>query len=289
MNRNRSLRKDKRAISPAFSTVILTAAGIVMILVVLNYANGSLNSQMAANEFSTNKQFMQTTGLQIDDIAWTIGRTQSISYSTNFGSVKFEILALNYSFQVHTSSGWETLAAPGETGIIMYNMPVGNYALGNNTFERLPQYANNSFLVANSSAPVSQVFCEERVPMHDGSYSRIVVVPTLRMLSSTITSSQISTSYFKFYLPTLENTTTRYYSEALTLTGDGITKITRSGVDQVRINVSFLKATPAGFDSSFFNFKSNSVTLNNTTSPKITPNSVVEFYFGKVAVGIGQP
>ena len=283
------MRKDKRAISPAISTVILTAAGIVMILVAMSYANSTLTTQMAANEFSINKQFMQTTALQIDDIAWTIGRTQTISYSTKFGSMKFEQLALNYSFQVHTSSGWETLAGPGETGIILYNMPVSAYSLGNNYLERLPQSANSSFLLANSSAPVSQVLCVERLPMPDGSYARIVVAPTLRMLSSTITvSQQNSTSYLKFYLPTLENGTSHYFSQALTLTGGGITKLTRSGVDQVRINVSFLKATPAGFDSSFFNFKSTSVTLNSTTSPTIPANSVIEFYYGKVAVTIGQ-
>ena len=204
-----------------------------MILVAMSYANSSLNTQMAAAEFSSNKQFMQTAGLQIDDIAWTIGRTQTITYSTKFGAVKYEDLTLNYTFQVHTSSGWETLAGPGETGIILYNIPVSEYSFGNNYFERLPQSANSSFLLANSSAPVSQVFCEERLPMADGSYARIIVAPTLRMLSSTIASShQNSTSYFKFYLPALENSTTHYFSQGLTLTGDGITKITRSGVDK---------------------------------------------------------
>jgi hypothetical protein len=77
-------------------------------------------------------------------------------------------------------------------------------------------------------------------------------------------------------------------SQSLTLTGDGITKITRSGVDQIRINVSFLKATSAGFDSSFFNFKSTTITFNSASTPKLTPGSVVEFYVGKVVVTIGQ-
>ena len=141
---------------------------------------------------------------------------------------------------------------------------------------------------AGSSAPISQVFCEEKLPMNDGSYARIAVTPTLRMLSSTIASSQQnSTNYIKLYLPVLEKSATHYYSQGLTLTGDGITKITRSGVDQIRINVSFLNASQ-GFDSSFFNFKSNSVTLNSTTSPSLPANSVVEIYIGKVAVGIGQ-
>ena len=59
---NRNLLKDKRAVSPAISTVILTGAGIVMILIAMSYANNILSMKMAENEYSTNKQFMQTTG-----------------------------------------------------------------------------------------------------------------------------------------------------------------------------------------------------------------------------------
>ena len=69
------------------------------------------------------------------------------------------------------------------------------------------------------------------------------------------------------------------------MNGEGITKVTRSGVDQVRITVTFSNSQ---FGSSFFNFKSNSVTLNSTTTPKFVANSVVEFYIGKVQVTIGQ-
>ena len=102
---HRSLLKDKRAVSPAISTVILTGAGIVMILIAMSYANNILSLKMAENEYSTNKQFMQTTGKQIDDIAWTVGRSQTISYSCKYGNVKFQDAALDYTFQIHTSSG----------------------------------------------------------------------------------------------------------------------------------------------------------------------------------------
>jgi hypothetical protein len=105
----------------------------------------------------------------------------------------------------------------------------------------------------------------------------------MRVITSTVTS----TNYFKFYLPDLENGTNLYRSQSITLTGNGITKVTRSGVDEVKISVSFPKAS-LGFDSSFFNFNSASITLNNTSTPKLPLNSVVEFYVGKVVVVIGQ-
>jgi len=250
-----------------------------MILVAMSYAYNTLNIQIAQNEFSTNKQFMATTGLQIDDIAWTIGRTQTISYSSKFGVLNFNESVLNYTFQLYTnSSGWVNFTAP-ETGIILYNMPVSSYSLGNNYFERVPLSANGSFLQSGSSAPVSQVFCEEKLSTNATSYTRIVLVPTIRVLNSTITGAQ-PTSYFKFYIPYLtKGGTTLSSSPYVTLTGENVTKITETGVNKVIISV--IPNANSGFDSSFFNFASNTVTLN-------IPNSVVEFYFGEVQVVEGQ-
>jgi hypothetical protein len=284
-NKHRSIRKNKRAVSPALSTVILTAAGIAMILVAMTYANNILGLKMAENEYNTNKQFMQTTGQQIDDIAWTVGRTETISFSNKIGNIHFQEVALTYTFSVdYSSGGHEDLSLTGNTGIIMYNMPVTSYSMGNGYFERLPDNANSSFLLSGSSAPISQVICEEKLPMVDGSYTRIMVVPTMRVLTSTIGS----TTYFKFYLPDLENGTNHYLSQSITMTGEGISKIARSGVDQVTISVSFPKAESLGFDQNFFGFNSTTINLNSMSTPKINSNSVVEFYIGKVVVTIGQ-
>jgi FlaG/FlaF family flagellin (archaellin) len=286
-NSHKSLRRDTRAVSPAISTVVLTAAGIVMILIAMSYANNMLALKMAQNEFSTNKQFMQTTAQQIDDIAWTVGRTQTVSFSSKYGNVQFQAVTLNYTFKIHyintPADVYETLNISGKTGIILYNMPVASYPLGNNFFQRLPNNVTSSFLLSGSTAPISQVICEQKVPMADGTYSRIVLVPNMRVLTSTVTSM----NYFKFYLPDLENGTNLYRSQSITLTGNGITKVTRSGVDQVIISVSFPKAL-AGFDATFFNFNSTSLTLNASSTPKLPSNSVVEFYVGKVVVAIGQ-
>ncbi len=254
-------------------------------MVAMTYAQNILTLKVAENEFTSNKQFLQTTGDQIDDVAWSIGRTQTISYSSRYGNVQFKDVALNYTFSISSNDGndWEDLSFDGTTGIIMFNMPVRSYSIGNGYFERIPSTANSSFLLSDSSSPISQVICEEKLPMNDGSFSRIVLVPTMRMLTSSIVNSQSqTTNYFKFYLPSLDNGTNRYLSQSITLTGDGISKITRSGVDQIRINVTFPQSDSLGLDSSFFQFQSDSVSL---TLPQ---DSVVEFYTGKVVVAIGQ-
>ena len=277
-----SLRKDKRAVSPAISTVILTAAVVVMILVAMGFANNFLDARMAENEFSTNKQFMLTTGLQIDDIAWTIGRTQTVRYSSQFGNMKFESAAVNYTFEVDTGSGWEVLFS-NVTGIILFNIPVSTYSVSNNYFERIMPSSNGSFLQQGPSAPVSYVFCVEKLPMIEGNYTRIVVVPSIRMLNSTIAGPQgpTATNYTKFYLPSLMPAATHpHRSQSITMAGTDITKIVRSDVNKVRITVTF-PDEGIGFDSGFFNFDhlSETITLDN---------SVVEFYVGKVLVSLGQ-
>jgi len=262
----------------------MTAAVVAMILVAITFANNTLDSRLAENEYSSNKQFMLTTGLQVDDIAWTVGRTQTVRYSSRYGNINFQNESVSYTLEVNASgvSGWQVLASSA-TGMIMFNMPVSSYNLGNNYFERVSPASNGSFLQQGPSAPVTHVFCIEKMPMTDGSFIRIVAVPTMRMLNSTITGlPQSATNYFKFYLPILVNASSNLYlSQSVTMMGSNIMKVTKSSVYGVRINVTFPKAS-IGFTSSFFKFDHLSETRTFAQA------SVVELYMGKVTVGIGQ-
>lgn len=271
-NSLKSLRKDKRAASPAISTVIMTAAVVVMVLVAMSFAENTLSMRMAENEFTSNQQFMRTTGQQIDDIAWMVGRTQTVSYSGRYGQVSFQPDVLTYTFEVHsTTSGLHVMSC--KTGIILFNMPVSALSRGNDYFERVPNYANSSFIQSGSSAPVAQVFSIEKLPMEDGSYIRTVVVPTVRILGTG--------DYFKFYLPTLDNGTNLYRSQSITMVGNDISKLPIiQNVDQVKITVTFNNASQ-GFDSSFFNFRQNPETV-------VLPVASAEIYVGNVVVTIGQ-
>src|SRR5208337_3507698 len=120
----RRLRKNKRAISPAISTTILTSAIVVMLLVTVAFVNNYLNGQIAQNEFNSMKQFMQTLGLQVDDVAWIPGRTQTLTYASRYGAITFRSPALTYSFYFDGS-----LVASFNVGVIMYNIPVSSYSI----------------------------------------------------------------------------------------------------------------------------------------------------------------
>jgi hypothetical protein len=267
-------RKDRRAVSPAISTVILTSAVVVMLIVTVAFANNFLNTRMAENEFSAVKQFMQTAALQIDDVAWTIGRTQTIRYASKFGQVGFESIALNYTVYVDNN-----LVANFTTGILVFSMPTSRYNMGNGYSQRILP-SNDSFLQQGTSAPVSQVFVIEKIPMNDGSYIRVVAAPAVRMLNSTIITNSTTTNYYKLYLPILSPGTSPLYSQSVTLAGTGVSIQSRSIVSNIRIHVDFPKLS-LGFDNGFFKF-------GNVDQQVTIPNgSIMEFYTGGVTVSLG--
>ncbi|MGD6808086.1 MAG: archaellin/type IV pilin N-terminal domain-containing protein [Candidatus Bathyarchaeia archaeon] len=289
-NAQRRLLRNKKAVSPAISTIILTAVTVVLILVAMNYATNFMTKRMAENEFSANKQFMLTTGLQIDDMAWTIGRTQTSRYTTSYGNIQFQSNALEYTLEVKDDSGWQNVSSV-KTGMIMFSIPVNMYSLNNGYFERLSS-SNSSFLQEGASASCASVYCIEKLPMSDGSFVRIVAVPTLRMLQSNIGS----TNYYKFYLPVLNNGQNLYLSQSVTMTGNNITKVVNDGISAVRLNVTFPNSG-LGFNSDFFNFDSddqiNDGLLSKTIQldkldSKSDSTSVVEFYMGNVVVAVGK-
>jgi hypothetical protein len=280
------LHSDNRAISPAIATVIMTGAIIVMVLVAMSYAQTYLSSSMAQNDFSTNKQFMQTTGLQIDDVAWMMGRTQTITYSSTYGSLAFvwnktaiESQPLSYSMEINNGSGWKPFLTL-QTGIVLFNMPTTAYTLGNNYLDQIS--SNGSFLQEGPSAPVSDVYAIEKLPMSDGSFLRVAVVPSIRMLN-TIVGSQ---SYVEFYLPLLQSGTNLDLSQSVTLTGQSVTQYVQSGVTGVRFNATFPLASQ-GFDSGFFPFKNTPVNGQYTVTVNFPAPSTVELFVGGVAVSLG--
>ncbi|NWF86378.1 hypothetical protein HXY32_00955 [Candidatus Bathyarchaeota archaeon] len=274
-----SLRKNRRAISPAISTVILTSAVVTLLLVTIVFANNFLDARLAENEFSAMKQFTQTVGLQIDDVAWTIGRTQTIRYASKFGQVNFESAALTYTVYVNKGGGYVYLTNYN-AGILLFNMPVSKYTIANNYYERIFPSTDSSFLQIGASAPISNIYIMEKLPMNDGNYIRIVVAPTIRMLNSTISTGEEVKNYFKFYLPVLSSGTHPRLSQSVTLTGKTVSVKTDVSINSIRIDASFPKSS-LGFDSSFFNFDSI------TEEVDIPDGSIIEFYTGEVIVSLG--
>ena len=266
-------RKKKRALSPVMSTVILTSVIVVLLLVAIGFANSFLNARIAENEFASMKQFMQTVGLQTDDVAWIPGRTQTTRYASKYGQVKFQSLALNYSFYF---DGSPTINFSYGAGVVLFNMPVRRYSLGDNYFETVFP-SSNRFLQNGTSAPVCRVSVVEQLSMVDGDYIRIVVAPIIRYLDSTIND----VAYFRLYLPLFVSGPLLQNSQSITLSGKNITRLMVSNVNSVTVKLGFPNGNATGLKSGFFNFDSVEETFT------VPSNSVVEIYTGEVIVALG--
>jgi len=125
-------RSGKRGISPVISTVIMTGAMVAILSVALLFANNLLWC-----DFDSSRQLMHTAGLQIDDVAWTVGRTETIRYSSQYGEVVLEPLILTYTVSVESNGGPEQYEF--STGALMFNLPTSRYTITNGYWQRILQ------------------------------------------------------------------------------------------------------------------------------------------------------
>jgi len=270
------LQRNKRAISPAVSEVILTSAIIVLLLAAVLFANEYLNGQVAQNEFNAMGQTMQTLGLQVDQVAWIPGQTQTLTYTTKYGQVLLRgnasSPALTYSFFFNG-----TLVASFNVTIIMFAMPTSSYGVANNYSQEVYP-SSTSFLQNGTSAPVCRIFNVEQLPMPDGSFIRTVVAPIVREINALING----VTYVRFYLPILNLGSNLQPSHSVTLTGTNVFYTTTSNVNNVTISVAFPSGATMGLTKNFFNFNATSQTVMAGSN-----SNVVEIYGGNVTVSLG--
>lgn len=269
--------------SPVISSVIMTGAIVAILSVALVFANNLLWSRVAEGDFNSSKQLMQTVGLQIDDVAWTTGRTETINYATQYGYVALEPSVLTYNVTVNGESELYN------TGILMFNMPTSRYSISDGYWERIFPDPDESLTLTGTSAPVTRVFAIERTPMPDGKYIRVVAAPSIRVLYSSINTS-INTYYIRMYLPVLSAGESPRLSESITFTGESVDAYTLNGVSSVSVSVDFPQEG-LDFDSAFFNFPelSQVIDVPAIVSPPSAGyhNVIFELYLSEVSVGFG--
>jgi hypothetical protein len=271
----------KRGMSPVVSTVIMTGAIVVILGVTLFFANNLLWSRVAEGDFESSRQLMQSIGLQIDDVAWTTGRTETIRYATQYGDIEFEPDVLNYT--VNVTVGAVVHSYNYSTGALMFNLPTSRYSISDDYWARIFPETDENLTLKGTSAPVARVFAVESTPMPDGKYIRVVTAPSIRVLNSSITTGT-STFFVKIYLPVLNLTYSPRLSQSITLTGESLNAYTINDVDSIDIAVSFPSAG-SGFNSTFFNFPFNSETISVPSSGY--SNVVLELYVSEVSVAFG--
>jgi len=275
----KGLKRSVKAISPVISSVVLTGTIVALLFVTLAFANDFLTARLVENEFAAMKQFMRNVALQIDNVAWIIGRTQTIRFSSRYGHLDFVEAAITYAITIKKSDGTTECIATNVIGMLVFNMPVNKYSLGNDYFE-LVFPSENSFVFNGTSAPVARVFVSEKIPMADGNYIRVAVVPCIRMLRSTINSGNTTSFRYKLYLPILKSGQLPRKSQTVTLTSQHVALSTKSDVIGFNVTISF-PSSSKGFDLSFFGFDSSQFSVN---FPKA---SILEAYTSNVTLSLG--
>lgn len=290
-NKSSKKRSGNLAISPAISSVIMTGAMIAILSVALGFANDFLWTRVAESDYASSKQLMKSVGLQIDDVAWTAGRTETITYATQYGDVELEPDVLTYTVSVETETNEDPIVFSSDTGALMFNMPTYEYSISDDYWVQLYPDPNHdtSLTLTGTSAPIARVFEVEQVPMNDGDYIRVVTAPAIRVLYSSIESST-KTRYVRMYLPVLTAGESPRLYQSITLIGESVTAKTLNQVTGITVTVGFPK-TDAGFDNeNFFNFPNYPVVSQEIDVP-IMPdeydNVVLELYLSEVSVGFG--
>jgi hypothetical protein len=282
----RRKHRNSKAVSPVISTVILTGTIVALLCVTIVFVSNRLWSNVAESDFNSAKQYMQTIGLQMDDVAWTIGRKETIRYSSSYGYVGIAQNTLNYTISIKKqgSSVYQYFASYN-VSTLLFNIPVSEYSLTNNYYEPIfPQVVSN-LTFSGTSAPVARVFAIEKLPMNDGSFARVVVAPAIRVVSSTVNSSSSKVYYLKLYLPRLVKGSIQGSAQSLTMTGTSIETRTAHQITSIQVTVGFPNAAQ-GFDNSFFNFPSS---LSQTVNiPGGYNDAILELYAGTVTTVTGQ-
>jgi hypothetical protein len=270
----------KRAISPVVSTVIMTGAMVAILSVALVFANNFLWARVAEGDYTSSRQFMQNVALQIDDVAWTAGRTETILYSSQYGGVELEPDVITYTISVVTAEN--NYEFTNSTGALMFNLPTYRYSISDNYWARLSPNQDESLTLKGTSAPIARVFEVEKVPMADGDYIRVVTAPGIRVLFSSINSTT-NTYYVRMYVPVLSAGESPRLSQSITLTGESVKANTLNDVTSITVSVNF----PSGeFNSAFFNFPEDSE-IFDFSSLSGYDNVVLELYISEVSVGFG--
>ncbi len=279
--------RGSKAISPTISTVILMGTTIAMLMVAIVFVNNRLWTSVAESEYNSSKQYMQTIGLQVDDVAWTVGRKETVRYSSSYGSVDILSNALNYTIYVKTqgSNTWQYFAH-NLSSVILFNMPTSRYSMADGYYEQIyPRTSTPGVTYSGTSAPVARVFAVEKLGMSGGNFARVVVAPAVRVLSSSVNSTSSKVYYLRLYLPVVTRGSSYGSAQSMTMTGTTLETRTLSKITSVNVTLTLPLAIAAqGFDSTFFHYSSVSQVFN---VPAGYNDAVLELYSGKVETVLG--
>jgi len=258
----RSLIHSKRGVSQLVVAVILIAITISAILVTLPFIEQQRRKELVKSEWEYMRTYMTALQNAVDDVAWMLGKTRSLQFSMSNGFMFAEPDALNYSVLVDKGSGYVSLVENITTGVLGYKTFIYDYSLGGDYYEAI-RPNEQSFSHTGGAKPFTYLFGVEKIPMADGDFLRLVLAPTVTVLSFEVGGEQ----RYRVLIVKLSGTGTQAGRDRVTVTGVSYEVETADNVNALKVTVGFPKT---GYDNTFFNFQETSTVID------VPDGSVVE-------------
>jgi hypothetical protein len=125
----RDFRKNREAASPAISMVIITAVTVMLVVVSSVFALQALEHQQAASEFDTVERSVLAFDDALRDIAWDIGGSRSVRFTTQYGNMRLISSSKEFSITIPNVDPYEF-----NTSVIEYLTPSTYFTIGNDYY-----------------------------------------------------------------------------------------------------------------------------------------------------------
>ena len=148
MNKTRTLKNCRGAVSYAISAIIIAGVTIVLVVVALTYAYQTIEQQQGASEYKVIKNSFLALNDALASVAWKSGSSRSIRFSVNQGELW--LLKNDYPITVNVTINNNPIGTPFQTqsGVIKYSIGSKYVNFGENYTE---YFIGNNITVTNSS------------------------------------------------------------------------------------------------------------------------------------------
>jgi len=152
------LRRNGKGVSPAISTVIITAATIVLVLVASQYAYRIMEQNKGAAEFASAKKAM----LKLNDSIWYVSdkpqASRSTQFEANYGVIALIPDALNLSVIVGVAGNFKSYFVI--SSLIKYYISTDYVNYGNGYKEYI--LGNETVIVSRATDDLGQIVIEQQ-------------------------------------------------------------------------------------------------------------------------------
>lgn len=159
--KNTGLERNRKAVSPAISMVIITSVTVVLVLVAGNYAYQVLERQRAASEFDAVKKSFVTFDDAIRDVAWDRNGVRSARFTINYGVLEVipadaaRGLPINVTIKEYPDAKYINF-----TGCLRYNLSTYYVTFGNGYRSYL--FGDNKTAISKGTENFGAALIEQR-------------------------------------------------------------------------------------------------------------------------------